>query len=119
MPALVAVASSKHPKDTVLFWFAFLLVVFASFYYQSRIAWLAILALVVLGCHVLGKRQVLICLTITLLFIAFSPWASSKTLSPFNIAQTYSLEDEPGRTIVRFGVSLFGWRIPYEVGASL
>lgn len=73
LPALIMLPLQRR-TERWLFWFTYFLIVFAAFYYQSRVGWLALVFFLVLGASRLGLRRLLMASALFVAFILYFPW---------------------------------------------
>jgi hypothetical protein len=111
VPALFAL---DEKSDRVLFWVGFLTILTAGFYYQSRLVWLTIIVLIVIGLPTWGIRRTSIAAAIFAAFITIFPWAQAGPLPP-EIFKTVAARNLDGffrgqalANADRFRVAIFG-----------
>ena len=90
LPPILVVAAQGTKPALRLFWFGYVALLVAGFYYQSRSVWLALMALLLAGASTLGVRRMLIAVGIYAGFIIFFPWTEYLPLTPAQIVSSAS-----------------------------
>jgi hypothetical protein len=113
LPALLVLLETSSKSDKRLFWFGYAVILFAGFYYQSRLVWLALMLFPLLGFGALGFRRSLIVATSYLLMVILFPWTETQILTPRRFI--YDVQEkvasipsgQPVEDLERFAAAIF------------
>jgi hypothetical protein len=114
LPTLLALLETSSRSDKRLFWVGYAVILFAGFYYQSRLIWLALMLLPLLGFGALGLRRSLIVTTSYLLMVILFPWTETERLTPQRFIDDVREKvssiprGQPVEDIERFVTAIFG-----------
>ena len=111
VPAAILVpAIASLPRDGAdrwLYWSTLSVLMLASFYYQSRFGWAAVLCLLVLGGPVLGMGRVVIGLIFFVALVVWFPWTAVGPLTWQAVEA--EMARNPLERVVRFAGAMTGW----------
>jgi hypothetical protein len=114
LPALLVLLETSRKSDKRLFWVGCAITLFAAFYYQSRLVWLALMLFLLLGLRALGLRRSLIVATSYLLMVILFPWTHPAKLTPMRFVEDIQEkvssipQGQPLEDLDRFRAAIFG-----------
>jgi len=93
MPAIIFLINAKEKQYKLLGWLTLVASIFASFYYDSRIGWLTIIAFFIISVPVIGIKKSIgyaIIFVATLFFFSFFLWPAWRTPKQFSQDMVYT-----------------------------
>jgi hypothetical protein len=114
LPALLVLLETSSKSDKRLSWVGYAIILFAAFYYQSRLVWLGLMLFPLLGFRALGLRRSLIVATSYLLMVILFPWTHPAKLTPMRFVEDIQEkvssipQGQPLEDLDRFRAAIFG-----------